>query len=416
MMAGLLKAPSRYNPVRDPDLAKTRAEVVLSTMVETGVLTAEQGAAARKNASRTLKGVINPTIYGRHFADWVVGQAESYVGSLDRDLVIHTTLDGRLQTQAEKILVTHLDKSGAKLKVEQGAIVVLNTDGAVRAMVGGKDYGESQFNRAAQALRQPGSAFKPFVYVAAVEAGYRPEDMVTDAPIKIGKWKPQNFTNTYEGPVTVERALFKSLNTAAVRLAQAVGPRAIVDTAHRLGITEDLKPELSLALGSGEVTLLELSGAYAPFANGGFGVTPYAITMITDRDGKILYKRGGGGFGRVMETETVAIMNRMMSQVLAQGTGTAAAFGFPAAGKTGTSSDFRDAWMMGFTTDYITGVWVGNDEGAGMKGVTGGGLPALIWRDVMTEAHTGRNPHYLPGTVPEREDFIGRFLDVFSKS
>jgi penicillin-binding protein 1A len=416
MMAGLLKAPSRYNPVRDPDLAKTRAEVVLSTMVETGVLTAEQGAAARKNASRTLKGVINPTIYGRHFADWVVGQAESYVGSLDRDLVIHTTLDGRLQTQAEKILVTHLDKSGAKLKVEQGAIVVLNTDGAVRAMVGGKDYGESQFNRAAQALRQPGSAFKPFVYVAAVEAGYRPEDMVTDAPIKIGKWKPQNFTNTYEGPVTVERALFKSLNTAAVRLAQAVGPRAIVDTAHRLGITEDLKTELSLALGSGEVTLLELSGAYAPFANGGFGVTPYAITMITDRDGKILYKRGGGGFGRVMETETVAIMNRMMSQVLAQGTGTAAAFGFPAAGKTGTSSDFRDAWMMGFTTDYITGVWVGNDEGAGMRGVTGGGLPALIWRDVMTEAHTGRNPHYLPGTVPEREDFIGRFLDVFSKS
>ena len=275
---------------------------------------------------------------------------------------------------------------------------------------------ESQFNRAAQALRQPGSAFKPFVYVAAVEAGYRPEDMVTDAPIKIGKWKPQNFTNTYEGPVTVERALFKSLNTAAVRLAQAVGPRAIVDTAHRLGITEDLKPELSLALGSGEVTLLELSGAYAPFANGGFGVTPYAITMITDRDGKILYKRGGGGFGRVMEPETVAIMNRMMSQVLTQGTGTAAAFGFPAAGKTGTSSDFRDAWMMGFTTEYIAGVWVGNDEGAGMKGVTGGGLPALIWRDVMTEAHTGRSPHYLPGTEPEREDFIGRFLDVFSKS
>jgi penicillin-binding protein 1A len=138
--------------------------------------------------------------------------------------------------------------------------------------------------------------------------------------------------------------------------------------------------------------------------------------MIPDRDGKILYKRGGGGFGRVMETETVAIMNRMMSQVLAQGTGTAAAFGFPAAGKTGTSSDFRDAWMMGFTTDYITGVWVGNDEGAGMRGVTGGGLPALIWRDVMSEAHTGRSPHYLPGTEPEREDFIGRFLDVFSKS
>lgn len=416
MLAGLLKAPSRYNPVRDPDLAKTRAEVVLSTMVDTGVLTPEQGKAALKNATRTLKGVINPTAYGRHFADWVVGQAEAYVGAVDKDLVIHTTLDGRIQTQAEKTLASHLEKSGAKLKVEQGAVVVLSTDGAVRAMVGGKDYGESQFNRATQALRQPGSAFKPFVYVAAVEAGYRADDMVTDAPIKIGKWKPQNFTNTYEGPVTVERALFKSLNTAAVRLAQSVGPKAIVDTAHRLGISEDLKPELSLALGSNEVTLLELSGAYAPFANGGFGVTPYAITMITDRDGKILYKRGGGGFGRVMEPDTVATMNRMMTQVLTQGTGTAGAFGFPAAGKTGTSSDFRDAWFMGFTTDYVTGVWVGNDAGEGMKNVTGGGLPALIWHDVMTEAHTGRQPHYLPGTEPEREDFIGRFLDIFSKS
>ncbi len=416
MLAGLLKAPSRYNPVRDPELAKTRTEVVLSTMVDTGVLTPEQGKTALKNASRTLKGVINPTVYGRHFADWVVGQAEAYVGPVDRDLVIHTTLDGRLQTQAEKILAKHLEKAGAKLKVEQGAVVVLNTDGAVRAMVGGKDYGESQFNRATQALRQPGSAFKPFVYVAAVEAGYGPDDMVTDAPIKIGKWRPQNFTNTYEGPVTMERALFKSLNTAAVRLAQSVGPRAIVDTAHRLGISEDLKPELSLALGSNEVTLLELSGAYAPFANGGFGATPYAITMITDRDGKILYKRGGGGFGRVMEPQTVATMNRMMSQVLVQGTGTAGAFGFPAAGKTGTSSDFRDAWFMGFTADVVTGVWVGNDAGAGMKGVTGGGLPALIWHDVMTEAHAGRQPRMLPGLAPEREDFIGRFLEIFSKS
>ncbi len=416
MLAGLLKAPSRYNPVRDPDLAKTRTEVVLSTMVDTGVLTPEQGAAALKNASRTLKGVINPTVYGRHFADWVVGQAEAYVGSIDRDLVIHTTLDGRLQTRAEKILETHLEKSGAKLKVEQGAVVVLKADGAVRAMVGGKDYDDSQFNRATQALRQPGSAFKPFVYVAAIEAGYRPDDMVTDAPIKIGKWRPQNFTNTYEGPVTVERALFKSLNTAAVRLAQFVGPKAIVDTAHRLGISENLKPELSLALGSNEVTLLELAGAYTPFANGGFGVTPYAITMITDGDGKIIYKRGGGGFGRVMEPGTVATMNHMMGQVLTQGTGTAAAFGFPAAGKTGTSSDFRDAWMMGFTTEYVAGVWVGNDAGSGMKAVTGGGLPALIWREVMTEAHAGRRPRDLPGLEPEREDFIGRFLEVFSKS
>jgi penicillin-binding protein 1A len=416
MLAGLLKAPSRYNPVRDPDRAKTRAGIVLSTMVDTGVLTPQQGDAARRNAGSTLKGVIAPAAYGRYFADWVVTQAEAYVGSVYRDLVIHTTLDGRLQSQTEKVLASHLEKSGARLNVAQGAALVLGTDGAVRAMVGGRDYGESQFNRAVQALRQPGSAFKPFVFVAALEAGYRPDDMVTDAPIKIGKWQPQNFTNTYEGPVTVERALFKSLNTATVRLAEFVGPRAIVDTARRLGITGDLKPELSLALGSNEVTLLELAGAYAPFANGGFGVTPYAVIMITDRDGKILYKRSGGGFGRVLEPDTVAAMNAMMSQVLVKGTGTAAAFGHPAAGKTGTSSDFRDAWMMGFTADVVTGVWVGNDAGAGMKDVTGGGLPALIWRDIMVAAHAGRTARDLPGIEPERDDFIGRFLEVFSKS
>jgi len=417
MLAGLLKAPSRYNPVRDPNRAKNRAEVVLATMVDSGVLTPGQRDAALKNATSTIKGVINPTAYGRHFADWVVGQAEAYVGRVDRDLVIHTTLDGRLQTQAEKSLAAHLEKSGAKLRVEQGAVVMMTTDGAVRVMVGGKDYADSQFNRAAQALRQPGSSFKPFVYVAAVEAGYRPDDLVTDAPIRIGKWSPQNFTNTYEGPVTVERALFKSLNTAAVRLAQNVGPRAVVDTAHRLGIAGNLKPELSLALGSNEVTLLELTGAYAPFANGGFGVTPYAITMITDREGKVLYRRAGGGFGRVMAPETVSIMNRMMREVLTQGTGTAGVFGYPAAGKTGTSSDFRDAWFIGFSADYVTGVWVGNDEGAGMNGVTGGGLPALVWRDVMAAAHAGRPSRDLPGLErPAPDDFIGRFLEVFSKN
>ena len=415
VLAGLLKAPAHYNPVREPDRAKDRAVIVLSAMVQTGALTPEQSAAAIKGADHALKAVPSPAPGARYFADWVLAQVEPYVGAVDRDLVVRTTLDARLQAEAEAALVKQLDESGAKLDVEQGAVVVLGPDGAVRALVGGRNYVGSQFNRATQALRQPGSAFKPFVYLAGVEAGYGLEDMIDDTPLKIGKWSPQNFSGTYEGPVTYETAFAKSINTAAVRIAQSVGPKAVVAVAHRLGITEELKPELSLALGSAEVTLLELTGSYAPFANGGTAVLPYGIEIITDRDGTLLYAREGGGFGQVMTPEALAVMNRMMSEVISRGTGTPAAFGFPAAGKTGTSSDFRDAWFVGFTADYVTGVWVGNDFGAGMKNVTGGGLPAQIWRDVMVAAHVGRGPRDLPGTQPvPAPDLIGRFWQALT--
>jgi penicillin-binding protein 1A len=414
VLAGQLKAPSHYNPAREPERAKQRAEVVLTTMVETGALTKSQAAFALNNAVPALKAVPNQTNKARYFADWVVSQVDSYVGSTDQDLVIHTSLDPKLQAIAEKALDEHLDKSGAKLKVSEGAVVVLSPDGAVRAMVGGKDYEDSQFNRATQALRQPGSAFKPFVYMTAVENGLKPDDMVTDAPIKIGHWKPQNFDGRFYGPVTVETALAKSLNTATVRIAQDVGPKALVATAHRMGIAENWKPDLSLALGSGDLTLLELAGAYAPFANGGSGVAPYGITDITDRQGKVLYRRQGAGLGQVMTPETVGTMNRMLVQVMSRGTGTAAAINFPAAGKTGTSSDFRDAWFMGFTADYVAGVWVGNDDGDDMKGVTGGGLPAQIWHEVMAAAHEGHEPRSLPGLEPQDPGLIGRLLQVFS--
>jgi len=416
VLAGLLKAPTHYNPIREPDRAKERARIVLKTMVETDAITAEQSAKALASADGALKAVTKTTSSGRYFADWVLSQVDSYVGAIDSDLVVHTTLDGRLQAQAETALEKHLKTSGEKLNVAQGAIVVLSTDGAVRTMVGGRDYGGSQFNRATQALRQPGSAFKPFVYLAGIEGGYWPEDMITDAPIRIGKWRPQNFTGTYEGPVTIETAFTKSLNTAAVRVAQHVGAKSVVSVAHRLGITEKLKPDLSLALGSGEVTLLELAGAYAPFANGGQAVLPYAIESITDREGNVLYTRSGGGLGQVVGPEALAAMNRMMTQVIARGTGTAAAFGYPAGGKTGTSSDFRDAWFMGFTADYVTGVWVGNDSGTGMKNVTGGGLPAHVWRDVMMAAHVGRRPRDLPGTTVDvpPEDLISRFWQALT--
>lgn len=417
VLAGLLKAPAHYNPVREPDRAKDRARIVLAAMVQTGALTAQQSAAALNGAVGALKAVPQGSTQGRYFADWVLSQVDSFAGPVDRDLIVHTTLDSRLQGQAEAALAKALDESGAKLKVEQGAVVVLGVDGALRAMVGGRDYGASQFNRATNALRQPGSAFKPFVYLAGLEAGYGPEDMVSDAPLRIGNWRPQNFSGTYEGPVTIETAFAKSINTAAVRVAQHAGAKSVVEAAHRLGITKELKPELTLALGSAEVTLLELTAAYAPFANGGHAILPYAVKAITDRAGTPLYVRAGEELGPVMAPADLAVMNRLLAQVIARGTGSAAAFGFPAGGKTGTSSDFRDAWFLGFTADVVAGVWVGNDDGAGMNDVTGGGLPAHIWRDVMVAAHIGKAPRELPGSAPDPEavpDLIGRFWQALT--
>ena len=398
VLAGLLKAPSRYNPTNDTDLAKRRAEIVLRTMVETGALTEAQSKTAQLNATRVLKNAsAKRALRARYFADWVLSQLDSFIGTIDRDVIVRTTLNAVDQAAAEAALSHHLELSGKKQNVNEGAVLSLAPDGAVRAMVGGREYADSQFNRVTQALRQPGSAFKPFVYLAALDAGYKPEDLVTDGPLNIGGWKPQNFSGKYLGPISVQDALAESINTVAVRLAQAVGPKAVVALAHRLGITSDMKPELSLALGTAEVTLLELTSAYAPFANGGIAVLPYGITQIQGRDGVILYQRQGSELDHVIPAERVATMNQLMRGVIDRGTGKAAAFGFPAAGKTGTSSDFRDAWFVGFTAELVTGVWVGNDDGANMKGVTGGALPARIWHDVMAAAHKDHEPKDLPG-------------------
>jgi penicillin-binding protein 1A len=404
VLAGLLKAPSRYNPISAANLAARRAEIVLGTMVETGALTADQARAARTTAGGILKTAAakQPALRARYFADWILPQVESFLGAVDRDLVVRTTLDSALQAAAEAALTRALDASGATLNVAQGAVVVLAPDGAVRAMVGGRDYADSQFNRVTQALRQPGSAFKPFVYLAGLEGGYAIDDLVTDGPININGWKPQNFSGDYQGPVSIDTAVAQSINTVAVRVAQHVGAAAVANVARRLGITAEMKPELSLALGSAEVTLLELTSAYAPFANGGAAVLPYAIAEIAARDGRPLYRRQGTGLGRVMSEDNLAGMNALLRGVIERGTGTGAAFGYPAAGKTGTSSDFRDAWFVGYSADYVAGVWVGNDSGEFMKNVVGGGLPARIWRDVMGAAHSGRPRQELPGL--QRDD------------
>jgi penicillin-binding protein 1A len=266
----------------------------------------------------------------------------------------------------------------------------MSPDGAVRALVGGRDYGESQFNRATQAFRQPGSSFKPFVYLAALEHGVRPQDRIVDGPIKIGTYQPHNYGNKYYGEVTVAEALAQSMNSVAVQLEQRVGVDAVIADAHRLGISSGLNRDMSLALGTANVTLMELTASYAAFASGGQGAWPYAIVEVRDKAGTVLYRREGSGPGEVMQPWIAGAMNQMLAGVIDHGTGKAAQIGRPVAGKTGTTQDYRDAWFEGFTADLVTGVWFGNDDNTPMSNVTGGTLPARTWHDFMVEATKGQ--------------------------
>lgn len=394
VLGGLMKAPSRFNPIANPDLAAGRAREVLQNMVEAGWLEPAQAQAAAQGL--TVEGLRRSTP-GRHFADWVMDNLDGYVGQVDQDLTVVTTLDPRVQAAAEAAVSEALATEGPALKVTQAAAVVLAPDGAVRAMVGGRDYGSSQFNRAVQALRQPGSAFKPFVFAAALEAGYGPDSLLDDAPITVGSWSPENFTGRYLGPITLTKALAESVNTVAVRAAQEAGVDRVRRTAMRFGITTPVGKDLSIALGTSETTLLDLTGAYVPFANGGWGVVPYGIAEIRTRDGQVIYKRAGGGPGRVADPAVVMDMNRMLRAVVTSGTGRAAALpGREAAGKSGTSQANRDAWFVGYTANAIGGVWMGNDNGAPTANVTGGGLPAKTWKRIMEAAEAGFPARPLP--------------------
>ena len=398
VVAGLLKAPTRFSPARDRAAAAARAAQVLDNMVEAGFISAAEAGAARRQGA-LLAAAGRPG--SRYFADWVADQIRDFAGAADRDLIVRTTLDPRLQAAAEAAIGDTLTRYGTRDKVSQGALVALAPDGAVRAMVGGRDYGESQFNRATQAQRQPGSAFKPFVYLAGLEAGLRPEDRFLDAPIRIGNWRPRDYTNHYQGEMSLADALAQSINSIAVQVAERAGIARVVATAGRLGIVSDLPPDASIALGTGEVNLLELVSAYAPFANGGSGVLPYGIGEIRDSDGKLLYRRSGSGPGPVVAPQFVGMMNAMLEGVIAHGTGRAAALPRPAAGKTGTTQDYRDAWFVGYTADLVAGVWLGNDDDAPMKRVTGGSLPAAAWRQFMLAATGGMPDRPLPGPGPQ---------------
>jgi penicillin-binding protein 1A len=320
------------------------------------------------------------------------------LGHVDEDIVVQTTIDAGLQASAEKTLTEELAQKGDKSGVAQGALVAMTPDGAVRALVGGRNYADSQFNRAVAAKRQPGSAFKPFVYLTALEHGLTPDTVREDKPISVKGWQPENYNHEYFGAVTLSKALALSLNTVSVRLTLEVTPMAVVRTAYRLGITSKLEPNASIALGTSEVSILELVSAYAPFANGGYALIPRVIERITATNGKLLYARNIQQFGRIIEARNVAMMNSMMAETLTIGTAQRAALpGWPAAGKTGTSQDFRDAWFIGYTAHLVTGVWLGNDDGTPTRHVTGGSLPVEVWSRFMRGAHQGVPVASLPG-------------------
>jgi penicillin-binding protein 1A len=408
MLATLTRAPSVFSPRRDLAAAQERADMVLRSMVQTGAISAAEAAEASAHPAiitdRTASEARN--FYLDTAADDAQRLAAAGGRTLGGDLKVHTTLEPRLQEaarQAAKKVI--LGKQGKKAHASEAAIVVMKPDGAVSAMIGGVDYTESTFNRATQAHRQPGSAFKPFVYMAALEAGLTPWDVRDDTPVNINGWTPTNYGGRAYGMLTLADALAHSVNTVTANLAQEVGLDSVIDAARRCGITSKLEANASIALGTSEVTPLELTSAYGAIASGGIKVTPYLVTEVDGPDGRVLYKRKVPEERRVIAQHVDRDLTAMMYGVMTEGTGRGAAiWTHEAAGKTGTTQDYHDAWFVGFTADYVAGVWVGNDDATPMRGVTGGSLPAQIWHEVMLAAEKGLPARPLdrsPPGIPE---------------
>jgi penicillin-binding protein 1A len=388
VLAGLMKSPTKLAPNRNLKGANERAAQVITAMADQGHITEAMAKLALANPAEVKHDKSAGSI--NYAADYVMDALDDTVGAIDEDIVVTTTIDLKMQAEAEHALTDELNAKGAKFGVEQGALVALDPGGAIKAMVGGRNYADSQFNRAVAAKRQPGSSFKPFVYLAALEKGLTPDTVREDAPITVKGWSPENYSREYFGSVTLTKALALSLNTVAVRLGLEVGPKTVVATAHRLGITSDLDPVPSIALGSSDVTPLEMVSAYAAFANGGLGIQPHVIDRVRTANGKQLYARRNSNLGRVIEPQYVAMMNQMMQETLLTGTARKAELpGWQAAGKTGTSQDWRDAWFLGYTSYLVAGVWLGNDDNSPTKKVSGGNLPVEIWSRFMKAAHEG---------------------------
>ena len=403
LLAGLLKAPSRYSPVSEHERAAARATVVLNEMENAGVITPEQRAAAvlePVRVSRTLA-----TQHAQYFIDWLDKQIRGLVGEPTEDMIVETTLDLTLQTAAERSVRRILDRDASR-GVEQAALVALDGDGRVRAMIGGGSYADSQFNRAVDARRQAGSAFKPFVYLAALEAGYTPESRVVDEPVRIGNWSPRNYSGNFIGETTLATAVAQSTNTVAAALADRVGRDNVARVAHRLGITSRIGLEPAMALGAVEVSPIEMAQAFDAFANGGQRATAYGISRIRTPQGRVIYQRAAreGRALQVINNPPLYYMNQMLRGVVTGGTGRSAAIaGQDIAGKTGTTSDYKDAWFVGYTGGFVTAVWVGKDDATPMRGVTGGAAPAAIWKGFMEAALPRLNVMPIPNGPPMPE-------------
>ena len=402
IIAGLLKAPSRLSPASRPEAAASRAILVLAAMRDAGFLDDAGYTAALQQPVTYAANDTGRAETGLEYAvDYVLERLPPLVGHGHTGIIIETTIDTALQQHAQAVVAHRLATTAGTTDDTQAGVVVLDRDGGVRAMVGGRAWGRSQFNRAVRARRQPGSAFKPVVYLAALEGGATPDTTVHDRPIAIGGWSPRNSHDTYAGAMTLRHALAHSVNTVAVVLQQDVGTRRVAAMARRLGIVSTLREDASLALGTSEVTLIELTGAYGVLANGGLGVSPHVIRRVRTDRGVVLHARPPSRGIEVVAPSYVARMNDMLHAVLATGSGRRAALPLhPAGGKTGTTQDNRDAWFVGYTAHLTAGVWTGNDDGSPMNGITGSGLPALIWRDIMRDAHRALPPTPLPG-VPE---------------
>jgi 1A family penicillin-binding protein len=398
ILAAAIKAPSRINLLADPDQARNRAETVLALMQAQGRTSPEARVEAR-TALATISATPPPTRAGSYYVDWVLGEAQALSDAVEGQITVTASLDPELQAKVERIVSEIIAGKGRAAGATQAALVAMTPQGQVRAMVGGVDYAESQFNRATDALRQPGSTFKLPVFLTALAAGATPDTVVSDAPIEIDGWKPQNYDGNFNGNVTLREAFSRSLNVATVRLAQQIGIANVISTARQLGIEGTLNEGASLALGASEVTLLDMTEAYAAILAGRMPVEATGVQAIALGDGETVLARPAGGLDAVELEKSRAPMLEMLREVVTSGTGREAQLPGFAAGKTGTSQEHRDAWFIGFDDRLVVGVWVGNDDATPMDDVTGGNLPVQIWRAVMLAASGGREG----GTPPPAE-------------
>ena len=400
LIASLLKAPSKYNPIANSTLSRERTSKVLNNMAKDGLISV-QNVSDAKNVNKNYDKFTSAPKSTRYFVDWLLPRVKSYLGEIKEDLIVRTTLDVKLQKMAEKSVIEIASQYNS---ADQSAIVAMNTTGEVLAMIGGRDYGDSQFNRVTQAQRQPGSAFKVFVYLAGLEQGYVPSDYLIDSEIEINGWTPKNYKNEYVGETTLDDAFAKSINTIAVKLSENVGREKVIDMARSLGIKSPLMDSPSIALGASEVNLLELTAAYNVLANNGYGVFVHGIRTIENTSGEILFQRTGQGPGQVIESDLTSRMVGMLESTIKNGTGKNANFDRPAAGKTGTSQSLRDAWFIGFTSEIVTGVWFGNDNDSPMQDITGGTAPAKLWKSFMKQAHNNVPLKQLNKTYSSSDD------------